>query len=599
MEFFAKKNISHQLRMLFIFAILIPILVVGNIIFFVIFKNIKTDYEHLSVSKADQINTALIMTSINIHQIQSTLVTDNTFMNILQKDNLSPEETKSKLADYNFLTNTLINTPSLSDLRIYVPKEKLEGNDSVNCVLPLSDEDINSEWYKRASEGSDGFFMTESSVNKNDIISWNLNYYSRITLPLTNEFAVMKATVSDDYLRSLIERDNYSIYISVDDDPVFFSSNRDYPGKEFPIDKIPVKSTHKESGINEILNKRTIYATTAIRPYKINCLIHVLVTNDSFYNQLTMIILYALILMLVIILISLLIIVFYGRYFVNRIRTLRLAMHKVSNNDYQIIDSIQGGDELSQTFEDLKNLVSELKEKEAEIYKGRIEEEKLINKQQQMELKLLAGQINPHFLYNTLEMIRMKSLTEGNRDVATAIKLLGKCMRYALNNTISTSIILDKELEYLNNYLSIMQMRFSDRLNYEVRVDDEINIYETQILPLLIQPIVENAIIHGLESTGNPGKLIIRINKTNDGNLKILVFDNGVGIKKEDLTKLRGTLTKVPNENAKHGIGMYNINSRIKKYYGEDFGVKIYSKYGFGTIVTATIPLRICEQENV
>ncbi len=599
MNYFSRKNISHQLRLLFIFAILIPTTIVGSIIFFVIFNNIKNDYEHLSVSKANQINTALTMTSINIHQIKSSLIADNILLNTLQNQTFSEEKKKEIFSDYNFITNTLLNTPCISDLRLYIPDDNLKDGEYINCIQAFTEDDLNTEWYKKTANGSDGFFLTESSVNPNGIVSWQLNYYSRITLPLINKFAVLKATVSDDYLRSLIQRDNYIIYISVDDEPVFFCTDRDYVGNEFPLKNITDKKTHTESGLDRILGNETIYAATSFRLYKTNCLMHILVTNNNFYSQLKMIVIYLLLLLLAMILTSLLIIFLYGRYFVNRIRTLRLAMHKVSNNDYQIIDSMHGDDELSQTFEDLKNLVSDLKTKESELYKGRIEEEKLKNKQQQMELKLLAGQINPHFLYNTLEMIRMKSLTEGNREVAAAIKTLGKCMRYALNNTISTSILLEKELDYLNNYLSIMKMRFLDRLNYELRVDDSIDISTTKVLPLLIQPIVENAIIHGLENTGNPGMLIIKIAPYPNNNLKIQVFDNGIGMEKDKLNNLRQSLNKVPNESANHGIGMYNINNRIQKFYGENYGIRINSKYQYATIVTAIIPLNICEQENI
>ena len=599
MNYFSRKNFCHQLRLLFIFAILIPTIIVGSIIFFVIFKNIKNDYEHLSVSKANQINTALTMTSINIQQIQSSLMADNVLLNSLQNQTLSEENKKDFLANYNFITSTLLNTPSISDLRLYIPDDSLKDGEYINCIQAFTEDDLKTQWYQRASVDSDGFFMTESSVNSNGIVSWHLNYYSRITLPLINKFAVLKATVSDDYLRSLIERDNYIIYISVDDQPVFFCTDRGYTGNEFPLKNITDKKTHTESGLDRILGNDTIYAFTSFRLYETNCFMHILVANNNFYNQLKMIVISLLLVQLAMILTSLLIIFLYGRYFINRISTLRLAMHKVSNNDYQIIDSMQGDDELSQTFEDLKNLVSGLKAKEAELYNGRIEEEKLKNKQQQMELKLLAGQINPHFLYNTLEMIRMKSLTEGNRDVALAIKILGNCMRYALNNTISTSILLEKELDYLNNYLSIMKMRFSDRLNYELRVDDSIDINKTKVLPLLIQPIVENAIIHGLENTGNPGILIIKIAPLHNNKLKIQVFDNGIGMEKDKLIKLRQSLNNVPDENANHGIGMYNINNRIQKFYGENYGIRINSKYKYATIVTAIIPLNICEQENI
>lgn len=168
------------------------------------------------------------------------------------------------------------------------------------------------------------------------------------------------------------------------------------------------------------------------------------------------------------------IVLLYATYFSGRINTLRLAMYKVSNNDYEIVDTIRGDDELTATFRDMKTMVKKLKNAEAEIYKAQIREQMIENQQQQMELKLLANQINPHFLYNTLEAIRMKAFVEGNKEVATAIKLLSKSMRYVLSNTQTTSTTLEKELDYIATYMAIMKLRFGSRINYDLRIEEDL-----------------------------------------------------------------------------------------------------------------------------
>lgn len=124
-------------------------------------------------------------------------------------------------------------------------------------------------------------------------------------------------------------------------------------------------------------------------------------------------------------------------------------MHRASLGDYNIIEQFRGDDELSDTFKDLKLTVDAIHDKEAQFYEARIREQQLVNRQQQMEFEMLASQINPHFLYNTLETIRMQALSCGNRNVATSIKLLGKSMRYVLDNTGTSFTTLTKELEYI------------------------------------------------------------------------------------------------------------------------------------------------------
>lgn len=233
------------------------------------------------------------------------------------------------------------------------------------------------------------------------------------------------------------------------------------------------------------------------------------------------------------------IVLLYATYFSGRINTLRLAMYKVSNNDYEIVDTIRGDDELTATFRDMKTMVKKLKNAEAEIYKAQIREQMIQNQQQQMELKLLANQINPHFLYNTLEAIRMKAFVEGNKEVATAIKLLSKSMRYVLGNTQTTSTTLEKELDYIATYMAIMKLRFGSRINYDLRIEEDLQKTDYLVLPIMLQPVIENAISHGLMDLDEEGHIILKICSSKDKSLLYFhVFDNGTGMTKKNLLKL-------------------------------------------------------------
>ena len=198
----------------------------------------------------------------------------------------------------------------------------------------------------------------------------------------------------------------------------------------------------------------------------------------------------------------------FSSYFSKRIITLRETMHNASLGNYDIADTFPGEDEISQVFADLNVMVQDILRKEAEAYEARIRTQELVNRQQKMEFKMLTSQINPHFLYNTLETIRMRSLKAGNREVAEAVKLLGKSMRYVLENTSTSFTTLEKELDYIKTYLAIQRLRFHDRVNYSVRIPPQMDVSGYQILPLLLQPIVENAILHGLEEVEQGGHII-------------------------------------------------------------------------------------------
>ena len=214
-------------------------------------------------------------------------------------------------------------------------------------------------------------------------------------------------------------------------------------------------------------------------------------------------------------------------------------MHDAAQGDFNTIEPFKGDDELSSIFVDLQNMIANVQEQQAKIYRSQLKEQEMINQQQKMEFKLLASQINPHFIYNTLETIRMMALCDGARDVASATALFGKTMRYVLENTGTNQTTLDKELDYVENYLAIQKLRFDDKVNYAMEVSPELDPGGYQILPLLLQPIVENAISHGIKECPHQGMIRIRVWVEEGKELRIQVSDNGVGISSEELEQLQ------------------------------------------------------------
>ena len=230
-------------------------------------------------------------------------------------------------------------------------------------------------------------------------------------------------------------------------------------------------------------------------------------------------------------------------------------------------------------------MVRKLKKAEAEIYQSQIREQTITNQQQKMELKLLAGQIHPHFLYNTLESIRMKAFAKGNREVANAIKLLSKSMRYVLGTTQATSTTLENELDYIATYLANQKLRFGSRISYDIKVNESLQPARIQILPILLQPIVENAFSHGLENRAENGRIILKLYPAKDRTcLTAAVFDNGEGMSREKLSDVVAHMNTPPKDSG-HGVGLYNTNNRIRLFYGEEYGITIRSKRNYGTCV--------------
>lgn len=228
-----------------------------------------------------------------------------------------------------------------------------------------------------------------------------------------------------------------------------------------------------------------------------------------------------------------------------------------------------------------------------QVYNTLIEKEQIFARQNEMRYKMLATQINPHFLFNTLETIRMKSLATGDKDVSTMLKLLASLLRYNLSVS-GKEVPLIKELEAIQNYLNIQHIRFGDRIAYDIVTLSDVN--RISILPLLIQPIVENSFSHGLESKEKGGFIYIWIgfepNEKGENLFTISVKDNGSGIEPEQLDEINRKLENEISEDYNNSIGLVNVNSRIKLFYGKDYGMKIFSEKGKGTEVKLTFPIQ-------
>ena len=179
--------------------------------------------------------------------------------------------------------------------------------------------------------------------------------------------------------------------------------------------------------------------------------------------------------------------------------------------------------------------------------------------------------------------------------MATAIKLLGKSMRYVLENTGTVFTTLDRELDYIETYIMIQKLRFGDRVNYSLQVQEGLELGAYRILPLLLQPIVENAILHGLEDREGSGQIDICVS-ADEESLHIIIKDNGKGMTESELEKVRRKL-QTENPELNTSIGLYNINERIKLCYGEEHGIRIESVLSKGTDVFLNLPLSLAGQE--
>lgn len=247
---------------------------------------------------------------------------------------------------------------------------------------------------------------------------------------------------------------------------------------------------------------------------------------------------------------------------------------KFREGQYQIEMNTVSKDEigeLNRCFVEMGEYIKDLIERE---YKSQIREK-------EAQLMSLHSQINPHFLYNALDSIRWMAVKEKQKDIAVQVEALSNLFRHALNKGKEMTTVGD-ELKHLGDYITIQKNRFGDMMEIEIQAEPELSSHP--ILKLILQPLVENAIIHGLEQKIGRGKIWVIIEER-AGMLYLCVRDNGLGTDESVI------LAKIANRDEMHDIfALDNINQRIKYKYGNQYGIQFHSKIGVGTSVEIEIP---------
>lgn len=264
------------------------------------------------------------------------------------------------------------------------------------------------------------------------------------------------------------------------------------------------------------------------------------------------------------------------------IRRLGEVTDQVARGNLSIRSDVKAGAEVGMLSESLNSMIDKINELLEQV---KIEQIQL----RKAEFELLQSQINPHFLYNTLDAIIWLAEAGEQKKVVNMVGSLSDFFRASLNQG-KDIIPLKEELNHVRSYLEIQQVRYQDILQYEINIPKEL---EQCLIPkITIQPLVENALYHGIKNKRGQGKIIISGSKDSEGAV-IRVFDNGIGIKKERLNEIvRGITNKTPTKNEIYGL--YNVNERIRLNFGEKYGISIESSYGEGTTAIILLP---CAEE--
>ncbi len=254
----------------------------------------------------------------------------------------------------------------------------------------------------------------------------------------------------------------------------------------------------------------------------------------------------------------------------------------VAQGDFTSDPSIESNDEIGTIGRQINQMSSQINT----LMETRIQGEK---EKKDLEIKMLQAQINPHFLYNTLDSIKWIATMQRNSGIVQMVTSLSSLLKNMAKG-FNEKVTLTQELDFLRDYVVIEKVRYLELFDLQIQVDEPA-LYDAKIIKLTLQPLVENAIFNGIEPSGRPGLIEIRAWAEEDV-LKVSVTDNGIGMAQEQVDRLLTDTSRV-TKSTMSGIGLPNVDRRFKLVYGEEYGLTIESQLDCFTRITVALPLEV------
>jgi two-component system sensor histidine kinase YesM len=503
---------------------------------------------------------------------------DNNLSDLLEKKYTGVEDYFIYFRKYlrDLLKKYLLAYDNIEDINVYTTNDTMSSADT---YYTLNEGIKRSIWYSKLQKINNKI-LVYSSIQSSTLASKRKVSIIRKLDKINDGYEnILKIDLNYKTIGMIISDKNMDgdIFLVDDSNAIIYSTDPHYMASDNYFTSFDeVKPGHGKFVINMDLSD-----TTCLTGWKIVGIFNESGITGTIYPALSFVSLLAIICLsaasLAIILIS--------RSFNHRIITISRHMEKVKNQEFDLIEEMGGADEIGQLMSDFNSMALKIKKLIQDVYEADIQKKNLELERKQAELNALQSQINPHFLFNTLESIRIRSLMKNETETADIVKSLSKTFRRMLvwGNDLIT---VRSEIEYIKDYLQIQKYRFSEKLSYEIFVPDDV--LENKISKMAIQPFIENSCVHGIEGKIGNGQIALTVKKVED-KLEILIEDNGCGIPSEKLDEIRNSLIETGNLKGAN-IGIRNVCNRLKLFYGNEFEFNIKSNENEGTQVYIKIP---------
>lgn len=469
------------------------------------------------------------------------------------------------------------------------------NNDSIvsgSNYQVINEKVMNSEWYKQSKAANKHLFLAAYHMSDISSVISTAPYLSVIermdAYSSYNKFEKLlriDLDLSKIYDVIIREKDYLSLYLVNEQDEIIMSAQSGYQrGTTEPYPVFKLQDDERKEDVHIV----PVGGASYIKGWRI-----IGITQGERIAQAIMEIrIYAGILASIVTLITTAFLYVMLRSYNYRVKRLSRHMQKVSNEKFELIRIDEGQDEIGGLIRNFNRMTTTINSLINDVYKLEIQKNNLEMERVRAELNFLQSQMNPHFLFNTLNAILVVCTKNNYSDVTDIIKSLSKLLRRLLSWK-EDLVTLEEEMTFIEMYLKIEKFRFRDKFDYQFEIDEQSLQYK--IPKLSMQPLVENSCKHGLQAIEGLGVIKVKT-LVEEGRLKVTVSDNGKGIEPEKLQELLGNVQNEASSGT--NIGIRNVYRRLELYYEDQVRFDISSVPDEGTIVTFDIPLKLLERKN-
>ncbi|MGM0903507.1 MAG: cache domain-containing sensor histidine kinase [Bacillota bacterium] len=581
---FRNYRLMTKLMITYLLLTVIPISILGYITYNQYTKSIEEQAGEYIPKLLEQVNNNIHNQLQEMKQLPDTLYSSPQVIEVLRKDSFQSKSDmlRDEFLVENFLSRTYVNGGNSDVLGVFLlsknrlfagTKTTYSGLDTESFSLPYG-QDLEL----RGREELILPYQTSLKFNGNPpylLVMRQLRDYENQE-NLGTILIAFKLSFIERALNSFYDEENSSIWITDSfGRTIFHTDSTEIGGFDENFENYPkINGSFSTNGWDEnVLISTNDFQGIDWRIFHSVAVEELTKETDALRNG-------TIIMFIIIVVLSVIISIVLAWNVSNPLKRLTKLMKKVEKGNFNVDLPIHSQDEIGILANSFNSMIQEINQLIKKNYQIEI-------RQKNAELYALQSQINPHFMYNTLETIGYAVEEEETETVVHMVTLLGRMLRYSLNNK-DRVVPISYEVRHMNDFLTLQKFRFEERIEFNIQSDIDTNLY--YIPKFILQPIIENSIKYGLEQLETCVIEII-IKKTNQKEILLTIKDNGPGIEEDVLTKLNETLRVNPMTGRDSSFGLMNVHARISMIFGDSYGLEIQSKVEVGTEVTVKLPM--------